>query len=59
MPKATIIVTAIFLRNDNMSVMPEIDQVNANLARLADSRTVRYLNVNAKLADQDGRLFPG
>ena len=42
-----------------MAVMPEIDQVNANLARLADGRTVRYLNVNDKLADKDGRLFPG
>jgi lysophospholipase L1-like esterase len=58
-PTATIIVTAIFPRNDNMAVMPEIDQVNANLARLADGRTVRYLNVNDKLADQDGKLFPG
>ncbi len=42
-----------------MAVMPEIDQINANLARLADGRTVRYLNVNDKLADKDGRLFPG
>ena len=54
-----IILTAIFPRNDNMAVMPEIDQINANLARLADSRRVRYLNVNDKLADKDGRLFPG
>ena len=37
-PKATIILTAIFPRNDNMAVMPEIDQINANLARLADGR---------------------
>jgi lysophospholipase L1-like esterase len=58
-PRATIIVTAIFPRNDNMAVIREIDQVNANLARLADGRTVRYLNVNDRLADKDGRLFPG
>ena len=58
-PRATVILTAIFPRNDNMAVMPEIDQVNANLARLADGRQVRYLNVNDKLADKDGRLFPG
>ena len=32
-PRATVILTAIFPRNDNMAVMPEIDQVNANLAR--------------------------
>ena len=38
-PRATVILTAIFPRNDNMAVMPEIDRVNANLARLADGRT--------------------
>ena len=58
-PRATIILTGIFPRNDNMAVMPEIDQINANLGRLADGRRVRYLNVNAKLADKDGRLFAG
>jgi lysophospholipase L1-like esterase len=58
-PRATVILTAIFPRNDNMAVMPEIDQVNAALAQLADGRAVRYLNVNDKLADKDGRLFAG
>jgi lysophospholipase L1-like esterase len=58
-PKATIVLTAIFPRNDSMAVMPEIDQINAGLARLADGRTIRYLNVNDKLADNDGRLLPG
>jgi lysophospholipase L1-like esterase len=58
-PAATIIVTAIFPRNDNMAVMPEIDRVNANLARLADGKIVRFVNVNDKLADRDGRLVDG
>ena len=58
-PKATIVLTAIFPRNDSMAVMPEIDLINAGLARLADGRTVRYLNVNDKLADNDGQLLPG
>ncbi len=58
-PRATIILTAIFPRNDNIAVMPEIDQINANLARRADGGRVRYLNVNDKLADKDGRLFAG
>jgi lysophospholipase L1-like esterase len=58
-PEATIILTAILPRNDNMAVMPEIDRINANLARLADGRKVRYLNVNDRLADKDGRLFDG
>jgi lysophospholipase L1-like esterase len=58
-PKATVILTAIFPRNDNMAVMPEIAQVNANLARLANGSSIRYLNVNDTLADKDGRLFAG
>ena len=58
-PRATVILTGIFPRNDNMAVMPEIDQVNVNLARLADGRGVRYLSVNDRLADKDGRLFAG
>lgn len=58
-PNATIIVTAIFPRNDNMDVMPTIDKINANLAMLADGKQIRYLNVNDKLADSQGRLFEG
>ena len=42
-----------------MAVMPEITRINANLAKLADGRTVRYLDINDKLADKDGRLFDG
>ena len=56
-PQATIILTAIFPRNDNPRV-PSIDQINANIARLADGEG-RYLNVNSQLADKDGRLFEG
>jgi (4-O-methyl)-D-glucuronate---lignin esterase len=58
-PSAVIVLTAIFPRNDNMAVMPEIVRLNRNLARLADGRTVRYLDVNDRLADGDGRLFDG
>src|SRR5262249_22054749 len=58
-PHAVIIVTAIFPRNDNMEVMPAIDRINANLSKLADGRQIRYLNVNDKLADTDGRLHEG
>ncbi len=56
---ATVIVMAIFPRNDNMAVMPEIDRINAGLARLDDGGRVRFLNVNGKLAGSDGRLFEG
>ena len=58
-PRAVIVVTAIFPRNDNMAVMPEIDQINRNIARVADGRMVRFLDVNARLADASGRLFDG
>ena len=58
-PAATIVLTAIFPRNDNMAVMPEIDRVNANLEAMADGKKTRYLNINGKLADKDGKLFDG
>jgi lysophospholipase L1-like esterase len=58
-PAATIIVTAIFPRNDNMGVLPVIDQVNRNLAAMADGKNVRFLNINDKLAGPDGKLFDG
>jgi lysophospholipase L1-like esterase len=58
-PDATIILTAIFPRNDNMAVIPGINQINENIAQFADGKKVRYLNVNYKLAGQDGRLFDG
>jgi lysophospholipase L1-like esterase len=58
-PNAVIILTAIFPRNDNMDVMPEIDSINTAFAKIADGHRVRYLNINNKLADPDGKLFDG
>jgi lysophospholipase L1-like esterase len=58
-PGATIVLTAIFPRNDNTAVMPEIDRINQNLARFADGVKVRFLSVNSRLADVNGRLFDG
>ncbi len=58
-PNAVIVLTGVFPRNDNLAVIPEINAINANLAKLADGKRVRYLNVNDKLADPDGKLFPG
>jgi lysophospholipase L1-like esterase len=56
-PNAVIILTALFPRNDNMAVIPIISRINGNLAKMADSKTIRYLNVNDRLADKDGKLF--
>jgi lysophospholipase L1-like esterase len=58
-PEATVIVTAIFPRNDKMEYVPVINETNAGLERLADGKRIRYLNVNGKLADGDGKLFDG
>jgi lysophospholipase L1-like esterase len=58
-PGATIVLTAIFPRNDNPAVMPTLDRVNANLAKVADGKSVRFLDVNRKLADAKGVLFEG
>jgi len=58
-PDATIVLTAIFPRNDNLAVLPEIDQINANLARMADGKTIRFLSVNDRLADAQGVLLDG
>ena len=58
-PGATIVLMGIFPRNDNMAVMPAIDKINNNLSKLADGKKIRHLNVNDKLADQDGKLFDG
>jgi lysophospholipase L1-like esterase len=58
-PQATIVLTAIFPRNDNVAVLPEIERINAHLAALADGKRTRFLNVNERLADQNGRLFTG
>ena len=58
-PSAVIILTGLFPRNDNMAVIPEINQINENLAKMADGKKIRYININDKLADKDGKLFPG
>lgn len=58
-PHATIILTAIFPRNDNVAVMPAINRINARLTKFADGKRIRFLNVNDKLADGEGMLFEG
>ena len=55
-PGAVIVVTGIFPRNDNMALLPAIQSINADLSVLEG---VRYLDINSKLADRQGRLFEG
>jgi lysophospholipase L1-like esterase len=61
-PKATIIAMGILPRNDganSTAVMASINKINDNIAKFADGKTIRYLNINDKLADKDGKLLPG
>ena len=58
-PGAVIILMGITPRNDNPAVLATIDKINQNLARLADGKNVRYLNINDKLADHTGKLRDG
>jgi lysophospholipase L1-like esterase len=58
-PAAKIILTAIFPRNDNIEVLPEIRRINEELSKLADGKTIFYLNINDQLADSEGKLFDG
>jgi lysophospholipase L1-like esterase len=57
--KATIILMGITPRNDNPNALLVISGVNANLAKLADGKQVRYLTINDKLADKEGKLLEG
>jgi lysophospholipase L1-like esterase len=58
-PNATIVLTGIFPRNDNMAVVPEINRINENISHFADGKAIRFVNINDKLADKSGKLFEG
>jgi lysophospholipase L1-like esterase len=58
-PNAVIILTAIFPRNDRMTAVPAIFKVDEDIAKLADGKKIRFVDINGKLADKDGHLFDG
>jgi len=58
-PDATIIITGIFPRNDNMAVIPTINKINDNLAKMADGKKIPLSQCERQLADRDGKLFDG
>jgi lysophospholipase L1-like esterase len=58
-PEATIIVMGILPRNDNPAANGIIKGINEKIAGMADGKTIRYLNINDKLADADGKLLSG
>ncbi|MEO2087875.1 MAG: glycoside hydrolase family 3 C-terminal domain-containing protein [Gemmataceae bacterium] len=58
-PDAVVLLMGITPRNDNPQAKAVIDRVNEELERLADGKKVRYLTINDKLADKDGKLRDG
>ena len=58
-PKATLIITGITPRDDNLEVMPIVDRANAQIAKLANGKSIRYVNINGQLALPDGHLREG
>jgi cephalosporin-C deacetylase-like acetyl esterase/lysophospholipase L1-like esterase len=58
-PRATILLTGIPPRNDNLAVMPTINGINARLAKLADGNKIRFININGQLANSKGELYEG
>lgn len=61
-PRATIVVMGITPRRDRAggtSLMPIIGAINQRIAALARRDGIRYLDLNGRLADREGRLVDG
>lgn len=58
-PEATITLTAVFPRNDKPDLMPTINNINSLIAKFADGDHIRFLSVNSRLTDEDGKLLDG
>ena len=58
-PGAAIVLTGVFPRSQNMSLKATIERINARLSKLADGKRVRFLNINERLADAEGKLLAG
>ena len=58
-PNAIIVLMAILPRNDSAEANKAIAEANTAIAKLADGKHVRFLNINNQLADANGKLFSG
>jgi lysophospholipase L1-like esterase len=61
-PAATVILTGVTPRRDRdggRSLMPTIDAINKRVAALADGRSIRYIDINNRLADKGGGVIDG
>ncbi len=58
-PDSKMLLLGIFPRNkpvDKPTQMETINQVNERIARLADGKTIRFLNINQKFLGADGKV---
>ena len=61
-PGATVLLTGVFPRNDGRrgtTLIPTIRRINARLAKMADAKGVRFMDLSGRLADSDGKLVEG
>jgi len=61
-PNSTIILMGITPRNDRVNgtaMVGAISKVNQRISQFANGKNIRYLNINDKLADANGKLFDG
>jgi (4-O-methyl)-D-glucuronate---lignin esterase len=60
-PTAKILLIGITPRNTNGStaLMPTINKINNRIAKFANGKTIKFLNINDKLADKDSKLYDG
>ncbi len=58
-PNSKIVVTGLFPRTQNPALGPTIQAINAQLEKLADGKSIRYLNINSQLADSNGTFLKG
>ena len=58
-PSSKIVVTGLFPRTQNPALAPTILEINGQLEKLADGKTIRYLNINSQLVDSNGGLLAG
>jgi len=59
-PQARIVLMGITPRNDDVPRhMPVIDRINARVAKLADGKRVKFIDLRGQLADAQGMLLPG
>ena len=58
-PSAPVVLTGVFPRSQNLALAPAIQIINDELARLADGKSIRFVNLNNQLGDANGELLPG